>query len=499
MTEGDERARLALQVIELARSETIAAAPFLAAATGALHPAPTHAQISPSSPFALAADGHTLSVNVERLLADVVHTRRMPTQAYLHVLLHALLLHPYATDTNRTLWDLACDIAVFCLCDDIRNGAERLTASHTSEQVLDEQRRTICRHLARELTGPLTTERLYHLLIQGAHTDKIEAWSQLFFVDDHSQWPCDNTAGERHIDTQRPAPTSERHDSLQQLSTSQTHTQMSEADVREQGKNTWQRLSHMVHMSLETRSPKRGSLLRAFRNELAVSEHTPRDYHDFLRQFASDSEEVHLSEDEFDYVFYTYGLSLYGDMPLIEPLEYRREHRVRDFAIVLDTSSSVTRKVIQDFIDTTYDVLTSTGGFFERVCIHIIQADQRVQHDTRITSAHDLDRWRHHIELRGMGGTDFRPAIDYVVRLQAEGEFDDLKGLIYFTDGWGIYPQQPPPFICAFVFYDEDHRLEIVPPWAEQLVLHPGEFQTMSVYGTAHSLAHPSSVQKGTQ
>ena len=239
-------------------------------------------------------------------------------------------------------------------------------------------------------------------------------------------------------------------------------------------------------MDLETLSRKHGTLLASLLRELSVGAHEQEmDYRAFLRQFAVDDENIHLSDDEFDYVFYTYGLELYGDMPLIEPLEYRQERRVRDFAIVIDTSSSVTEKVVQDFIDATYDVLTSEGGFFERTCIHIVQADRRVTSDTRITSAADLDRWRRAIHLYGGGGTDFRPAIDYVRRLQAEGEFSDLRGLVYFTDGWGIYPSQMPPFKCAFVFYDEDHRPEIVPSWAQQLVLHPGQFETMSVYGRA--------------
>jgi hypothetical protein len=39
-----------------------------------------------------------------------------------------------------------------------------------------------------------------------------------------------------------------------------------------------------------------------------------------------------------------------------------------------------------------------------------------------------------------------------------------------------------PPYKTAFVFYDEDHRPELVPPWAIQLTLRPGEFRSMSVY-----------------
>ena len=62
------------------------------------------------------------------------------------------------------------------------------------------------------------------------------------------------------------------------------------------------------------------------------------DYREFLRQFAVPGEVMRLSDDEFDYVYYTYGLKLYGRMPLIEPLEYREERRIREFVIVIDTS-----------------------------------------------------------------------------------------------------------------------------------------------------------------
>ena len=137
---------------------------------------------------------------------------------------------------------------------------------------------------------------------------------------------------------------------------------------------------------------------------------------------------------------------------------------------------------MQEFVDTTFDVLSSEGGFFSQTNIHIIQADARVQSDAKITCMADLDRWRRSIKLYGFGGTDFRPAFRYVQELRQAGEFDDLQGLVYFTDGWGIYPDRMPPYKCAFVFYDEDHRPELVPPWALQVVLHPGEFESLSVY-----------------
>ena len=48
-----------------------------------------------------------------------------------------------------------------------------------------------------------------------------------------------------------------------------------------------------------------------------------RRYRDFLRRFSAYKEEVHLDPDSFDPGFYAYGLSLYGNLPLIEPQETR--------------------------------------------------------------------------------------------------------------------------------------------------------------------------------
>jgi len=43
----------------------------------------------------------------------------------------------------------------------------------------------------------------------------------------------------------------------------------------------------------------------------------------FCANFAVLKEEVTVDDDSFDYVFYSYGLRLYGNMPLIEPQEWK--------------------------------------------------------------------------------------------------------------------------------------------------------------------------------
>ena len=78
----------------------------------------------------------------------------------------------------------------------------------------------------------------------------------------------------------------------------------------------------------------------------------------------------------------------------------------------------------------------------------------RCNTDTVITSAEDIARLLKNFSLIGGGGTDFRPAFAYVNRLLDEGVFHNLKGLLYFTDGKGIYPAKRPPYETAFVFID---------------------------------------------
>ena len=81
-----------------------------------------------------------------------------------------------------------------------------------------------------------------------------------------------------------------------------------------------------------------------------------------------------------------------------------------------------------------------------------------------------------HFELRGGGGTDFRPAFAYVDRLCAEKKFSNLRGLLYFTDGMGTYPARRPAYDTAFLFLGEKFDDANVPPWAMKVVLDEDEF-----------------------
>ena len=75
------------------------------------------------------------------------------------------------------------------------------------------------------------------------------------------------------------------------------------------------------------------------------------------------------------------------------------------------------------------------------------------------------------LKVQGFGGTDFRPVFRLVEQMRTKGELRHLKGLLYFTDGDGIYPDQAPDYETAFVFLNRQCEKQGVPSWAVRLNL----------------------------
>lgn len=105
--------------------------------------------------------------------------------------------------------------------------------------------------------------------------------------------------------------------------------------------------------------------------------------------------------------------------------------------------------------------------------IHILQCDEQVQADRLITCREEMDAYMRDFSIIGQGGTDFRPAFEYVNQMLTAGAFKKLRGLLYFTDGEGIYPVKRPVYDTAFVFVEDQYTDISVPPWAIKLILEP--------------------------
>ena len=194
-------------------------------------------------------------------------------------------------------------------------------------------------------------------------------------------------------------------------------------------------------------------------------------YSDFLRKFSVLREEAAIDLDSFDYNYYMYGLTMYGNMPFIEPQEWRESQKIRDFIIAIDTSMSCSGELIQKFLEETYTILAESDRYFAKTAIHILQCDDAVKDDTLITKSEDLKEYMENFEIKGYGGTDFRPVFAYVEKLRSQKQIQDLKGLLYFTDGKGTFPTSCPDYETAFVFIQSEYQDVKVPSWAMKLIL----------------------------
>ena len=237
----------------------------------------------------------------------------------------------------------------------------------------------------------------------------------------------------------------------------------------------WRDISEHVQMDLETFAREQGLEAGGLQQLLSELNRERYDYGAFLKKFAVMGEVMKINDDEFDCIFYTYGLKRYGNMPLIEPLEYKEVRRIRDFVIAIDTSGSTSGELVNRFLTKTYNILMSTESFFSKVNIHIIQCDAEIQEAVKITRREEFETYLEHMTVRGLGGTDFRPVFQYVDQLVRGHEFRHLKGLIYFTDGCGTFPERKPDYQTAFVFVQDQYNSVDVPPWAIRLILEKEE------------------------
>ncbi|MCD8018522.1 MAG: VWA-like domain-containing protein [Clostridiales bacterium] len=242
------------------------------------------------------------------------------------------------------------------------------------------------------------------------------------------------------------------------------------AEILRQLEDDWKDIAEKVMLSAQSFSfgKERGELPGNMTQILQRLTRESYDYTEFLKKFAVLEENMKLNLDEFDYLFYLYGFNKLAKIALVEPLEYKEEYRIWDFVIAIDTSGSCSGDLVQRFLNKTYNILKSTESFSQKVRIHIIQCDSVIQEDFLIEDLEELEQYTENMVIKGLGGTDFRPVFEYVGQLCQENAFRDLQGLIYFTDGYGVFPNKPPGYKTAFVFVDRDDVVR-VPPWAMKI------------------------------
>lgn len=378
-----------------------------------------------------ATDGRYFYYNTQSVIELFEKNPRYLNRQFLHSVLHCVFRQPFMRGKRDILlWGTACDIAVEYTID----GLDR----RSTKRILSFVRQKFYEYLKKQDEG-ISAAVIYQML-SDLDEGQRQILQQEFFTDDHRFWPKDR-------DKNSPF--------LQEV------------------KQNWDKIARQVTMEQKRNGSEESDGAQMF--EVLVKEgKSRRSYADFLRKFAVWQEELHCDPDEFDLVFYTYGMQMYHNMPLLEPLETKESCKIREFVIVIDTSYSTSGDLVEGFLEETFRILKEKDSFFGKNQIRIIQCDDQVQKDQKITNEREMDAFFHDFSVAGGGGTDFTAAFAYVDRLRQEGELAHMGGLLYFTDGKGTYPAKKPDYKTAFLFLKEPDT-GAVPPWAMRLILKPEE------------------------
>lgn len=413
---------LSQRVLKLARDNIIISMRFMDMAINQIKAIEKPNTIVPKS------DGERLYYDAASLLKRSRQDKAYATRLYLHVMMHFTFSQPYfyskvEGQRHQELFSLACDI----ITEHVVMQLQIPQAALVDDVRRQEKIRVLLKYIDK-----LSAHSIYKYFLTNEISDEGEReYKELFCFDDHSLW----TSNEMEI-------------SLAQ----------------------WRKLSERIKTDIKTFS-KDITLADELTQNLDTATRDRYDYADILRRFTIMGENAQVNTDEFDYIYYTYGMTNFKNMPMIEPLEYIETKKIKEFVVVIDTSASCKGNIVRSFLNKTYNILKGEENFFSTVNIHILQCDNSVHQDIKIENHSEFEEFLKNGKLTGFGGTDYRPAFLYVEDMIRRGEFENLKGVIYFTDGYGIYPDYMPEFESMFVFLNEDDNRPMLPAWAIKVVL----------------------------
>ena len=442
---------------------------------------------------ALNSLGYEMDLSTTSVGTDAVNIRFNPSyvlrlfveepgklnRTYLHMLLHCIFMHMYtsAQYQDERLFDICADIVV----ESILDGMDYQCIYRVSSDYRDRWY-----ELLEKEVKVLTVEKLYRYFSEEHKLDvfEMEKLEREFALDDHGFWsrlvdqPDDASDNEDHEDdkdSKEMPPIDEDYQNPMGKDNGKKKTKyISPRRLQKinNAKKNWDKEGKRIQTEIETIGKEHSDKLGKLTWLLKIQNTTRTDYREFLNQFKILREEGGVDLDSFDYGMYSFGLEHYGNMPLIEENEFREVKKIQELVIAIDTSASCKDTLVQRFLNETAAILLDRESFFQKIKICVIQCDNQVQRTDFIENSDEMNKYSSEIHVEGGYGTDFRPVFEHVEELKAQGKFDNLKGLIYFTDGFGEYPDKPTSYDTAFVFAsEEDYDDEKVPDWAMKLYI----------------------------
>ena len=324
--------KVASEVLNFSRQRTLVNMRFLEPAIRMLTESPSKCMCNRS--YGMGTDGKNLYYNPEYVLRAYQKEKGFVSRMYLHLVVHGIFRHFFVNPhIEQRKWDLACDMATEYIIESWKLDFADISAGADEKRELDRIRKNV---------GLMNAEKIYGYLKKTKESE-IDWLEKIFRRDDHSFWYPE---------------TKNRNDVIQVKSgqVNQNREVMSSSQKLEE---LWKQAAKKIQVDLETFMKSRSGETGDFLVNLKLANRKKQDYSAFLRKFTRLGERMKINDEEFDYNFYTYGMQLYGNMPLIEPLEYKDVRVVKTFVTVIDTSGSVEEEKLRRFLEKTYQILKS--------------------------------------------------------------------------------------------------------------------------------------------
>ncbi len=430
---GEEQKRqLALEALRLARFDLLKKLPVLGAAVAV--------PVLQWTEGRSGTDAKMLYWNVEEVLTWFMKGISVLERRYLHLLFHGMYLHRFRQGRYpKRIWWLACDLMT----------EYRIDRMHVPgfDWPIPGSRNHYYRKLREEQVHFYEGELA--LWLEGCRQEELQEIERVFCADGHGYWEMEEKETGR----------CDREQRLQKVQ------QMSQTIHR------WRTVFEQVELWQEEHKRQAGGSAGHQTEQIVLQKERGYDYRQFLKQFAVDQEELSLDMDSFDYIPYDYSRRMYENLVFLEPLEYKELHKLQEFVIAIDTSGSCSGEVVRRFLTETWEIFQEKENFFKDMRIHLIQCDCMVQEHVCVTCEEEWQEYLSHMTVKGHGDTDFTPVFRLVDQMVETGELTQLKGLLYFTDGDGIYPEKKPAYDTAFVFLNEELKKGSAPSWVQTLTL----------------------------
>lgn len=190
-----------------------------------------------------------------------------------------------------------------------------------------------------------------------------------------------------------------------------------------------------------------------------------KDYRDLLSELKMQG--ITLGEEDIpDTIFYCYGMNLYGNMPLVEPLEEAEKEQLEMVVVAVDTSGSCVES-LPEFLRETRGLLEQLSDAAKVKYVWYMECDSSIGMQELYEEGEIKDALRIRHAFTGGGGTDFRPVFQQIREYEEQG--GRVSALLYYSDGFGDFPKEIPDYPCYFIQAQQEHNNPDLPEWVERV------------------------------